>query len=100
MLVNGFKHPLDYDRVAQSKDDCRLCSIVHNAYKSQKCIKYDKTQACVADHRSPLLWRVVESEHGVRSGMFRLDPRHYGELHRLSVSEGLTLSLRDVQDED
>ncbi|KAF4458331.1 hypothetical protein FALBO_14936 [Fusarium albosuccineum] len=103
MLVNGFKYPLDYDHVVRSKNHCRLCSIVSNAYESQKCIKHDKAQACVADHRGPLLWRVQESEPGARWGMFKLDSQHYGDLHRLSVSEESSIFLnriithRDVQ---
>lgn len=96
MLIDGFKHPLDYNQVLQSKTQCRLCEIVSNAYKSQTCIKHDKlkafrgeeTRACNVDHHGPLLWRVQEPEPGARWGMFKLDSQHYGDLHRLSVSEG------------
>ncbi|RTE71991.1 hypothetical protein BHE90_013614 [Fusarium euwallaceae] len=95
MLIDGFQHPLDYNQVHQSKEHCRLCEIVSNAYKSQACVKHDKltalrgdkTKACKADHRGPLLWRVQQSEPGARWGMFKLDSQHYGSLHRISVSE-------------
>lgn len=96
MLIDGFQHPLDYNQVLQSKANCRLCEIVSNAYKSQACVKHDKltalrgdkTKACKADHRGPLLWRVQQSEPGARWGMFKIDSQHYGSLHRISVSEG------------
>lgn len=101
MLIDGFQHPLDYNQVLQSKEHCRLCEIVSNAYKSQTCVKYDnltalrgdKTKDCKVDHRGPLMWRLQQSEPGARWGMFKLDSQHYGGLHRISVSEGTIVFL-------
>ncbi|KAI8682154.1 HET domain-containing protein [Fusarium keratoplasticum] len=112
MLIDGFQHPLDYNQVLQSKEHCRLCEIVSNAYKSQTCVKYDnltalrgdKTKACKVDHRGPLMWRLQQSEPGARWGMFKLDSQHYGGLHRISVSEESSvfknriITHRDLQD--
>lgn len=101
MLIDGFQHPLDYYQVHQSKEHCRLCEIVSNAYKSQACVKNeklkvfrgDKAKACNADHHGRLLWRIQQSEPGARWGMFKIDSQHYGGLHRLSVSEGTIIPL-------
>ncbi|KAI8680767.1 HET domain-containing protein [Fusarium sp. Ph1] len=112
MLIDGFQHPLDYNQVLQSKEHCRLCEIVSNAYKSQTCVKYDKLtalrgdqiKACKVDHLGPLIWRLQQSEPGARWGMFKLDSQHYGGLHRISVSEESSvfknriITHRDLQD--
>lgn len=92
MLLEGFQHPLDYNQVLQSKDHCRLCDLVMDAYDSHDSHVYTKNgkrEICNEEHRGPLVWRIVPPGPGVRSGMFCADSNHYGKTLTVSASEGM-----------
>ena len=90
MLVNGFRHPLDFEEVQKSKDHCRFCALLGDAYNTQTCIN-QMNLPCDKIHRDRLQWALEALGPGVRYGMFKLDSGHYGRPIRIYSLEGMFL---------
>jgi hypothetical protein len=90
MLMTGFQRSLDYSQTLAAKETgCRLCGLAMDAYANQICVN----RGCDKTHHGPLLWRISGSGPGVRSGMFKLDYRHFGPELYVSVPDGALMTL-------